>query len=201
MLISYRIRNRARRAPRIQPVTRRLEFVPKRKLHDTGLGEQISVVAELGGEVDLGTIRLDVEACEIGHVEDLPAELQAVSFERHFPALAQTHIETREAVSAERVAGTALARKRMSEIDYGGVAIGEHIHGSIGLLVHAGVLRGDEGEGVSFFLPVRGEVKTVIHRDGETAGPADDAGELPTADESIEPAAGIASKPFVLSEG
>ena len=65
----------------------KLEFVAQSKLHDARVGNQASVVAkslpitveERTGRVGCGS-GLNVEANGVGNVENLPTELQTLSF-------------------------------------------------------------------------------------------------------------------------
>ena len=57
-----------------------------------------------------------IEAREVRHIENLPEELNVVSFRvGHFPALAQTHIQAGVAIAAQHVARTDRARQRKSK--------------------------------------------------------------------------------------
>src|ERR1700687_3674867 len=53
---------------------------------------------------------------QVWHIENLPAELQIMTFHGHVPALAQGHIQTCVPIAADCISGAALTRKRMSEV-------------------------------------------------------------------------------------
>src|SRR5258708_22266689 len=68
---------------------------------------------------------------EIGHVENLPPELQTLAFPRHLPAFAQSHVQTSIPISSNHVARTGLAGERMLEVAESGHRIGENAHGTV----------------------------------------------------------------------
>src|SRR6266852_1527582 len=53
---------------------------------------------------------------QVEHVENLPAELQAVAFEGQLPALVQSHIQAGVAVASDHISRTSLTGKRMNEV-------------------------------------------------------------------------------------
>src|SRR5207245_3406476 len=127
---------------------------------------------------------------QIGHLEDLPAELQAVIFERHLPALAQRHVPAGVAISAEGIARTvALAGERVIEVVDRRGWVGEHADRAIPLLEGAGLWPGGDLR-QALEIPVRGPELAVVHAEGESGGPAREPGELPAADDSIRECAG-----------
>src|SRR5258708_10976431 len=85
------------------------EFVPQGELHDARLCEEAGVIAELLGKLlEVGRIvpepGRDVKAMEVRNVENFPPELQAVlPLERQNPALAQAHVPTGVALSANNI--------------------------------------------------------------------------------------------------
>src|SRR6267378_2668211 len=99
-----------------------LEFVSQGELHYAGLRQQSRVCAEcirrLQQRSHGRSDTLGIEASQVQHVEDLPAELQALTFEGP-PALAQRHVETCVSIGPENVPRTASTRQRNAEVRLG----------------------------------------------------------------------------------
>src|SRR5713226_6556438 len=184
------------------------EFVPQSKLHDTGLRQQAGVSTERTRHLlqpsdaiasRCPQARQDVESVEIGHVENLPAELQTVAFPRHLPALAQGHIQTGVAIPADHISRTAFARERMPEVGERSGRVGEHADRTIWLFEMAGPRPGDQLSD-TLLVPVSGPEITVIHGEGEAAGPAGQARKLPAPNERIQRRASVALEVPSLAE-
>src|SRR5229473_6736571 len=128
---------------------------------------------------------------EVGHVENLPAELQTLAFPRHLPAFAQSHVQTSIPISANYVSRTGLAGERMLEVAESGYRIGENAHGTVGgIPVMADLGFGDHLTDTLLVPVCRPEV-TVIHRKREAAGPPGHTRKLPASDQSISNAGGV----------
>src|SRR5713226_4489872 len=185
------------------------EFVPQSKLHDTGLRQQAGVSTERTRHLlqpsdaiasRCPQARQNVESMKVRHVENLPAELQTVAFPRHLPALAQGHIQAGVAISADHVSRTALARERMNEVVIERVGwVGENTDRTIWLFEMAGPRPGDHLSD-TLLIPVRGPEVTVIHGEGEAAGPAGQARKLPAPNKGIQRRASVALEVPSLAE-
>src|SRR6266851_1228034 len=137
---------------------------------------------------------------EVGHVENLPAELQTLAFPRHLPAFAQSHVQTGIPISANDVTRTSLAGERMLEVVESGYRIGENAHGTVdGIPVMPDLGFGDHLTDTLLVPVCRPEV-TVIHRKREAAGPPRHARKLPASDQSLGNPRGAAGEACALSK-
>ena len=122
--------------PTIRELVARSEFVPQRELHHTRLGKQASVGSEIVRRLGKRSEQrcsytLGVKAREVRHVKYFPPKLQTVTFPvGHLPALAQTHVQAREAVPTKNVARADLTRKRQGEVRLRCGGIGENVNAS-----------------------------------------------------------------------
>src|SRR5262249_29939610 len=138
---------------------------------------------------------------KIGYVEDFPTELQAVALHRHFPALAQGHVQTGVTIASNDIARTTSTRKRMDEVILECVRrVSENADRAIGLLEMSGTGLGHHLRN-PLLVPICGPEVAVIYGEGKSAGPAGQSGELPATDESIEHTAGIAGKAPTPAKG
>src|SRR5260370_22253080 len=177
-----------------QPATAKLiiplELVAQRKLHDAGVGQQACIIAERGARLlqrwsTVTRSSHNVKAREVRHVEDLPAELQGMTLPRHVPPLAQAHIQARVAISAERIARTALTGEWMNEIVQRGRGVSKNADCSGNGILENSRLRLPNHQPAALFVPVCGPELTVVHGERKPGGPAKQSGELPPSDNCI----------------
>src|SRR6266403_1365196 len=101
-------------------LNRSLAWRVREELHDARLREEAGVIAELLGKLlEVGRIvpepGRDVKAMEVRNVENFPPELQAVlPLERQNPALAQAHVPTGVALSANNISRAAATGERVN---------------------------------------------------------------------------------------
>src|SRR5207244_13213393 len=108
---------------------------------------------------------------EVRDVENLPAELQAVAFPRHLPALAQGHIQTGVAIPANHISRTAFAGERMPKVVESRRRIGENADGTgVRIPVMPDLGSGDHLTD-TLLVPGCSPAVTVIHGDGERECP------------------------------
>src|SRR5712692_7464393 len=87
-----------------------LELVAQCELHHAWVGQQPSVIAKGGRNVQFGGNRLHVEAIRVSHVEDLPADLESLFLApRHVEMLRQTHVDVEKAIAPDLVASARFA--------------------------------------------------------------------------------------------
>src|SRR5712691_1364032 len=137
---------------------------------------------------------------KVGHVENLPAELQTLAFPRHLPAFAQSHVQTSIPVSANYVSRTGLAGERMLEVGEGGHRIGENAHGTVARIPMTPNLGSGDHLTDTLLVPVCRPEVTVIHREREAAGPPRHARKLPASDQSLGNPGGTAGEACALSK-
>src|SRR5260370_30941630 len=93
-----------------------LELVTQSELHHTRVSEQSCVIAEGGRNVQFRCNGLHVEVSRVSHVENLPAELEALLVRPwHLPPLGHTHVNPHEAIAADLVASAGIAGERRGE--------------------------------------------------------------------------------------
>src|SRR3989442_15983335 len=137
---------------------------------------------------------------EVRDVENLPAELQAVAFPRHLPALAQGHIQTGVAIPANHISRTAFAGERMPKVVESRRRIGENADGTgVRIPVMPDLGSGDHLTD-TLLAPVRRPEVAVIKGEGESTRPPSQARKLPTSDQSIANAVGVAGEVLALAE-
>src|SRR5258708_270951 len=137
---------------------------------------------------------------EIGHVENLPTELQILAFPRHLPAFAQSHIQTRIPISSNHVSRTGLAGEGMLKVVESSHRIGENAHGTVGRIPVMPDLGSSDHLTDTLLVPVCRPEVAVINRKGEAAGPPGHARKLPASDQSISNAGGAACEALALSK-
>src|SRR5260370_3496549 len=128
---------------------------------------------------------------EIGHVENLPTELQILAFPRHLPSFAQSHIQTRIPISSNHVSRTGLAGEGMLEVVESSHRIDENAHGTVGRISVMPDLGSNDHLTDTLPVPVCRPEVAVINRKGEAAGPPGHARKLPASDQSISNAGGV----------
>src|SRR3989442_15611349 len=102
-------------APMSLPLRTLSKFITQRKLHHARIGKQSTVRTERTRR-DVGRNRLDVEALQVGNVEDLPSEWQTLRLRmRHFPGFTKSEVQASKAGASNRVAVAALAGQVMAE--------------------------------------------------------------------------------------
>src|ERR1017187_8608411 len=138
-----------------------------------------------------------VVAHRVGCVERLPTELHKPLFAKR-PFLAYAGIDVEHAVADDVVADSGLARPLRPECRLGCGRIGEDVGAAH--TIHNDVLgvgrlgRWSVRHGIAFDVPVGGPGETVVDRDRETGGPAEYAGDVPTANYGVEQRAGVSSE-------
>src|SRR4029077_14630865 len=137
---------------------------------------------------------------EVGHVENLPAELQTLAFPRHLPAFAQSHVQTSIPIAANHVSRTSFAGERMLEVVESSHRTGENAHRTVGGIPVMPDLRSGDHLTDTLLVPVCSPVVTVIHRKREPAGPAGHARKLPASDHCFRNPSGTAREARALSK-
>src|SRR5258708_9318302 len=108
---------------------------------------------------------------EIGHVENLPTELQILAFPRHLPAFAQSHIQTRIPISSNHVSRTGLAGEGMLKVVESSHRIGENAHGTVGRIPVMPGLGSSDHQTETLLVPVCRPEVAVINRNGKPLAP------------------------------
>src|SRR5258708_34928940 len=146
----------------------------------------------------------DIGAIRIGDVVDLPGELQ-VSIVAKAPCLSESGVQVEDAFAAEVVALAVLAGIREPDGSTGaealvdGARVVKELRGTVLVKVKARLdLSGDYA--VAVLLPICGPSR-IEDRERQTAGGAQDTGELPAADEDVDKAVGGAEGLRASTEG
>src|SRR5258708_6474742 len=184
-----------------------LELILQPELHHPRLRQQTRVLAKSPGIANVKTGAVDIEAHRIGHIKNLPAELQVVRFlVGHDKGLAQAHVELEVAVATDSVALADLAGETVIEGIPDGLWIGEDIRAA-GTGDGGGVARGlRTGDGRHLrsetgVVPVSGPASRVRHAAGQSASHRIEATHLPATEERVRDLVHAAEESFAQSEG
>src|SRR5581483_927468 len=194
--------DRSRSSP-VRPSAVVLELVAQRNLHAPRSAQHLRVITERRGVFDAGVQRSCIEVSRIGDIEDFPAELQLVVLRVGHPeALGEAKVQAAIAIRAKDVPLAALAGGRKAELLYSFIwkreQVGIGAAAGMGSEVH--VLRGwaragcqtqrigADGcaSGIALQVPIGRPTAPVNDVCRNTGVGADDAGNLPAADNAID---------------
>src|SRR5579863_5381989 len=136
---------------------------------------------------------------EVGHIENLAAELQSVPFPRKFPTLGQAHVPTGKSGATQRVPRAALARIGILKVRPGSRRIRESTYRAVRLYERAGLRSANHGSQAGV-VPVGGPGLPTANTKWKAAGPPGQAPNLPAADDGVERAASVATEGLPFAE-
>src|SRR5581483_4588534 len=160
------------------------------ELHKSRSSQRIQVLSELGRII--GKRRLSpahIVADRIGCIECLPAEFQTALLSKR-EILRDAGVDVEHAIADYAVPYARLSRPLWAERCFRSCWIGEDIWSDPNS-IHNCILgirrfrRRAVRHRVAFDVPVRSPREAVVNRDGEAAGPPEDSGNVPPADQFI----------------
>src|SRR5271154_2678070 len=159
---------------------------PRAELHVARLSQFRCGDSELVREIIIGAYGSRIKAYTVGHVEDLPAELQLHAF-RQRERLVESGIPFEVAIAKQWVAGSRLTGISEPEAVENGSGIGKALIARTAGRSGGGdrLIQGLESTDV----PIGGPVRTIMYAEGQAAGPAHNTRHLPACNRGIEPTA------------
>jgi hypothetical protein len=176
------------------------------ELHNARLGKKAAVVPERDTLVDVRGDGLGVKPRQVQHIENFPAELQALRLlPGHHPAFAKACIQPRESIAPDGIACTAFSGQRTNKSADPSwpLSIAEYIHRprrQPGRILCRPCRCRSDLRGVGRKLPVCRPGAAISNVYRETSRPTRQSGELPATDECIEESVGITGDQLSFTE-
>src|SRR5438034_7076916 len=162
-----------------------LELEAQSELHHARIGERLRVLAERRGLMQAIAYGMHVIAHGVRDVECFPAQLGLGTL-GDAEILAQSGVDTEIAIAAQWIARAGFTRIRAAESGQHARRILERIRPLAAVTSACGKVPLQVGP--AFDVPIGGPLTAFIHAEGITAGPAEQASELPAADKSVRQA-------------